>query len=76
MTYIEREAALDFISANTIDCNPDHFAMETKEGYGKWMHNSGWDGGIVASRCAVKDVPAADVRPVMLTGGGVGDGDT
>lgn len=64
--YIEREAALAYISANTIDCNPDHFAMDTFEGYGQWMHNSGWNGGITASRCAVKDIPAADVREVVL----------
>jgi hypothetical protein len=63
--YIPREDTLYELEQNTVDCNPDHFALNTRDGFGNWSHNSGWNGGITAARCTIKAIPAADVVEVV-----------
>ena len=50
---IDADVLLRAIDSYTVDCNPSHFDMDSKEGYGKWMHNSGFDGGTVRAHVAV-----------------------
>lgn len=55
--YIKRETVLESINRIIADCNPDHFDLNEKESYGKWMLNNGINLGISGAMTAVRDLP-------------------
>ena len=54
---IDADALIASVSAETCDCNPEHFDLEDKEGYGKWMLHNGINTGITAARVRIKNAP-------------------
>lgn len=54
---IDADALIASVSVEICDCNPDHFDLEDKEGYGKWMLHNGFNTGITAARVRIKDAP-------------------
>ena len=54
---IGRNELIQSVSAETWDCNPDHFDLGDKDGYGEWMLHNGINTGIVAARVRIKDAP-------------------
>ena len=69
--YISRDAAINAISQNTANCNPNDFNLQDKESYGQWMLNNGFNIGIAMAKVDIDQIPAVDVLPVPP--GGIGE---
>lgn len=52
---IDADALLHSLDAEICDCNPSHFDLEDKDGYGSWMLRNGINTGIVAARVRIKN---------------------
>ena len=49
---VSREAVIQICRNAVPDTNPNHYDMESREGYGSWMHSNGEE--CVATRIQVK----------------------
>ena len=63
--YIDRENALHRIYQCTADCNPDHYNLKTREGYGDWMLRNGYNSGLTSAAIEIRQTPAVDLQPVV-----------
>ena len=60
--YVEKQTIINDILNCISDSSPDHFDLDTKEGYGKWMHANGENLSALVIALGVKEAKPADVR--------------
>ena len=65
MELIERESILAALNKEIANGNPDCYRMDTRDGYGEWMHSNGFNCGITHAIVAVKTSVKYDAVPVI-----------
>lgn len=65
MDLIKRESILSVLNKEIANTNPDFYKMDTKDGYGDWMHANGFNCGIVHAILAVKEIVRTDAVEVV-----------
>lgn len=65
MDLIERQPILVALEKAIVNTNPDYYKMDTREGYGDWMHSNGFNCAITHAIVTIENALAVDTVEVV-----------
>lgn len=64
LELISKNAALQICRGYAVDTNPSHHDLNTRGGYGNWMHHNGEACASMSIQTKIEKLPVVDAEPV------------